>query len=67
MAGSSLSSTFAPRIERGHVIVIDEYLADPMVDLKEHYQVLRVDTMDRAVRTALIELGWTPPPDRAPQ
>jgi hypothetical protein len=40
-----------------------QYLIDPVRDAYRRHARLVMDTRDKAVREALIKLGWTPPPD----
>lgn len=69
-ANTTLAFEARPRIDLAHGIAfIDEveigpHLFDAMREEAARYAVSVVDTRDKAIRAALIGLGWTPPPNK---
>lgn len=72
-----MNTMFTHRIEpkvdlANGVAILDEFERNPLIDhsptkeiLERHFRSI-VDTRDKAIRAALIRLGWTPPAEPAP-
>jgi DNA-binding HxlR family transcriptional regulator len=56
-----------PSIDKARgLLALNEFSVNPLVDVHERFARTVVDTRDKAIRDALIALGWTPPPGTSP-